>query len=103
MWWKWLIAAPLALVALVVIHGMGERVGERRVQGQAETSRRYVECTDVVDREYQAKLDAEFEAEKRAWSAKYGSEATLTVPKLQPVERSDYFIKRRGTCTDPTR
>ena len=66
-------------------------------------SRSYRRCTDRIDAQYQAKIDAEFAQELRDLRARFPEwplDALPVVPKLMPNERADYdaFIQRRTNC-----
>jgi len=71
----------------------------------AAFSRAYAKCTDRIDAEYQAKVDAEFAHERRQWAAKYPGIGQLTAPSLMLHERSDYsaFTERRVNCAEEAR
>jgi hypothetical protein len=95
---KALLGLAVAGLGLVVIDDLRLRQERQTTAELAAFSRIYRECTDRIDAEYQAKIDAEFAQERQAWGAKNAGE--LLHPSRLPFERPDYaeFIQRRVRC-----
>ena len=78
-WKAWALGALVVGGLAVALDDLRLRQERRTAADLAAFSRAYRTCTDKVDAEYQAKIDAEFTQERQAWAAKYPGSGALFI------------------------